>query len=194
VRELFNAIDAAKLEKAMRKPGLCTCPHPCIDGEGQSDLPQLTTTSSNGREVLMPTAYCGLKKAWRKDNQDLVNASTHLVDHQLKTIPDIACFLNQYQPHTSDNDEDDDDEMDCSPGTTPEPVAVAPSEATRHEKGGEPVELDEGETADNEDVERTWKRVIRRYLHMLDSSHSLGKVRSQTIHSIDMRLTSTMYY
>jgi hypothetical protein len=135
----------------MRKPGLCPRPRPRIDADGRSDLPQLTTTGSNGQEVPMPIAYCGLKKAWRKDNRDLVNTSTHLVDHQLKTIPDIANFLNQYQPHTSDNDEDDDDEMDCGPVTMPVPVAAAPSEATRHDEGGEPVELDEGETADNED-------------------------------------------
>jgi hypothetical protein len=157
VRELFNSMNAAELEKAKKRPGLCPRPRPHIYEEGQDEFPQLTTVNGT-RDVPVLVAYAGLKKSWRKDNREFVDASTHLINHKLKTIPDIANFLQQYPPVTDDDDEESDfEELDNGPATAQKVDEEGVDEGWSQGDGfgvqeyiePAPVEIDGGDSADD---------------------------------------------
>lgn len=154
MRDLWDSVDSGKLQKAIKKGGLCPRPRRPEFGEGSYELLTIVKIGSNGRAVPVLIAYCGLEKAWHRDseNRALINSSPDLVNKDIKANPFISDFTARY-PLINYNQTDDDD-------GSPEPAitrADTPAEGEGQEApepvGWGPTDMDLGMVAEDEEDE-----------------------------------------
>jgi hypothetical protein len=140
------------------------------------------------RDIPVLVTYAGLKKSWHKGNCEFVDTSTHLINHKLKTIPNIANFLQKYPPTSDDSDDDESDigEMHGGPASAQEVDGGGIDgewglgNSCGMQEGGElaPVDIDRGDAADDEDDDEEDEEVViedaGKYRHTPAVNHDLS--------------------